>query len=665
MSRVGILLAVCLAGAALVSCEQEPSAFQGAGNDSGFGGEEEDAGVLTGIVIASPPETLYYALGQEFNPYGLVVEGEFSDGSSRVLDEEEYQFTILPPSMSLAGPKEVKVTAGEFSAFTAVIVNNSDFVLDSISVSPAADNVCRLGESFRPAALNVKAAFKDKAGNVEEKYLSTFSVQGYNKDKRGEQTITVSVNGKTGAAPVRVAVPADAALVSALTLGTDTNNIATGFDGSYRVWGHNTVFIKNQALALSNVKLRIQLKTGGGAYTLLSGDGINPGDIELDTSKAGVQTAVVNLDDKKINMDVYVADIEPEAYFDYGFWRHTNMTQPDGYHTVPGKTVVLSPVRVLIGYDKDNRDIGAEYGWTVSPVNGAGEIQYSTNNEFIRLTPNSTGKWNVSVKVKGRNFIDGSEIEKTASAFVICDEAKAATSTGSKEYKHFSPGQFAEGGTGAGWSLGTIGGYWIKSMAHKEVYAIKGNSFGGWTEPGMVWFQEDLNGNNEADEVWYEAHGASSTVDAPITRRYSVTFFKADDTSTPSSNSYGQVLRGVYWADCKGRTGKINGGWPHLYGAPNYDGAKVTYTCTLFSDDDKINMTSVAMQFKLPENLPFVDHAPPDENFYISNAVAADGSPVTLTNVRFVKVHTAVFKYGDTAFGEISTEIKSQEGDWK
>jgi hypothetical protein len=655
MLRVKILLLpVCLA--VLISCEQNPNAFQQAADGAGFGGEDTGEASLTGIVIASPPETLYYALGQEFNPYGLVVEGTFDDGSSRALAEDEYQLTVLPPDMEAAGPKLVEVTAGEFTAKTAVIVNNSDSVLDSIKVSPVGDAVHNLGEGFRPASLNVTGTFKDKNENTETKNLSVFSVQGYDKDKRGEQNVTVSVNGKKGDAAVRVRIPADAVVSSANTVGTNLTDVTHG---------HNTVFIKGQDPAQSNVKFRILLKVDGANYTLFSGDGIEPDDISLDTSETGIQTAVITLDDKKINVDVYVADIEPEVYFDHGFWRHENMTQPDGYHTVPGKTVTLSPVRVLIGYDKDNKDIGAEYGWTVSPVDGAGDIPYSKNKEFISLTPGTTGKWNVSVKVKGRNFIDGSEIERTASTVVICDEAKTATNTGSKEYKGFAPGQFAEGGTGAGWSLGTIGGYWIKSRAHKEVYTIKGNSFGGWTEPGMVWFQEDLNGNNEPDEVWYEAHGAPSTADAPITRRYSITFFKADDTSTPSSNSYGQVLRGVYWADCKGRTGKINGGWPHLYGAPNYDGAKVTYTCTLFSDDEKINIKSVAMQFKLPENRPFVDHAPPDENFYISNAVAADGSSVTLTNVRFVKVHTAVFKYGDTAFGEISTEIKSQEGDWK
>jgi hypothetical protein len=333
------------------------------------------------------------------------------------------------------------------------------------------------------------------------------------------------------------------------------------------------------------------------------------------------------------------------------------MTQPDGYHTVPGKTVVLSPVRVLIGYDKDNKDIGAEYGWTVSPVDGAGDIPYSKNKEFISLTPNKTGKWNISVTVTGRNFINGETINKTADALVICDEAATGSySSGVSSFNyHPAPGQFTEGGNGYGGSLGTIGGYLIARAPHANVYTAKGNAFGAWVEPGMVWFQEDLNGNDQPDELWYEAYIGPSTPNTPITRRYSVTFFKSDDPSVkPPGNAYGQIHRNIYWVDCKGRTGKMSGGWPGDWGVSKNKGAKVTYTCTLASDDDRINIEHVG-NFKLPANIPFADYYPPEE-FPISMAVAADGSPVKLTNVRFVKVHTAVFQIGDVSFGEISTE---------
>jgi hypothetical protein len=44
------------------------------------------------------------------------------------------------------------------------------------------------------------------------------------------------------------------------------------------------------------------------------------------------------------------------------------------------------------------------------------------------------------------------------------------------------------------------------------------------------------------------------------------------------------------------------------------------------------------------------------DTFYVNAAMDAAGSPVTLTDVRFIKVQTAVFRYGGL-FGDVSTEV--------
>jgi hypothetical protein len=323
---------------------------------------------------------------------------------------------------------------------------------------------------------------------------------------------------------------------------------------------------------------------------------------------------------------------------------------------------------VLIGYDKDNKDIGVSYAWTVNTLSGGTAVaEESATKEFLTLQPNNEGRWEVSVTVTGRNFVDGETVSKTATTLVICDpaaEPAASLSTygpySGNAVRNFAPGQFTEGGNGFGWSLGTIGGYWYWPVNHAASYSIPGNSFGestettGWVEAGIVWFQEDLNGNGLPDEVWYEVYGGTSTPAVPVTRKYSVKFFKADDANSQTDSGYGgQVHRGVYWADCKGRTGNISGGWPHNWGAPNYKGAWVTYTATLLCDNGWIDSTGYG--YSVPKDGgPYVDHGP--YVIPISRAVAADGSPVTLTRVRFVKVHTAIFRYG-SVFGEISTEI--------
>lgn len=288
-----------------------------------------------------------------------------------------------------------------------VIVNNSDFVLDSITAVPPPEGLLHyLGDSFKSSGLNVLGTFKDKDGKTEEKKLSAFSVQGYDRAKRGEQTVTVSANGKTATVPVMVKVPASADLVSVYTVGT---NVTSHRDG------HNTAFIKGQALELANAQFRVQVQVNGADYTLRSGDhdgdgeedGIYPEDIRgFDPSRPGFQTLSLALDEKEVPVEVYVADIEPKVYFDYGFMRTSEhpdgLWYGEGFHTVPNRTVVLSPVRVLLGYEKDNTPLPVSYAWTVSPVSGGeAAAEYSADNEFLRLTPQEEGRWQVSVTVRG------------------------------------------------------------------------------------------------------------------------------------------------------------------------------------------------------------------------------------------------------------------------
>ncbi|MDR2344185.1 MAG: hypothetical protein LBD86_06630 [Spirochaetaceae bacterium] len=665
--------ALCLVLPVFISCEQVPSV----GDESPE--LPEDAGdpslSLVALSVSSLPETIYYARGQDFDSSGLLVEGKFINEmgveSSRPLngpedENPEYELLLLPPDMNLPGPKRVELRAGELSAAFPVLVSASDSVLESVTVTPPPGGlVLYLGESLNTAALDVRGIFKDKDKNTEEKKLGLFSVSGYDKEKRGVQAGTVSVNGKTAWFPLTVKVPASAKVSIATVVGTSLI-----FSGA-KLYGHNTAFIKGQDLDMANAKFYVRLASNGTTYALLSGDGINPADATgFDKDKAGMQTVTLTLDDLKVPVEAYVTDIEPEVYFDYGFWR--TPTEPtgmrhgmEGYHTVPGRPVVLSPVRVLIGYDRDNNDIGVSYVWTVSTVSGESPVvSESANKEFLTLTPQSTGRWNVSVTVTGRNFVDGTEISKSADAVVICDPAGTYTGTMDHEVRNFAPGQFTEGGLGAGWSLGTIGGYSYWSVSHRASYTIQGNAFGqggdgeaGWVEAGIVWFQEDLNGNGLPDEVWYEVYAGTSSKSSVVTRRYSVTFFKADDADSKTNSGYGgQVHRDIYWADCKGRTGVISGGWPWAYGAPNYKGAWVTYTATLVDDDGEIK--SENYNYTVPrDGGPYVDHG--TDIIPVSRAVAADGSFVNPTAVRFVKVHTGIFKYG-SVFGEISTEIASK-----
>jgi hypothetical protein len=442
-------------------------------------------------------------------------------------------------------------------------------------------------------------------------------------------------------------------------------------------------------LAGSNVRARF-IRSWGSAFDLIltAENGLYPEDITgYDKNKAGEQTLTLSLDGVKAQrtFPVYVVDTQPDVWFDYGFMRHAG--DPNGagagfgkYHVEQGKTLVLSPVRYLIGYGPEegtpaqddlwpeNHDLGASYRWTVS--GGSYDTAQPRNGEFFTFKPTAAGTYTVSVTVEGRNYIDGTTIEKTATTEVVSfapgtvGEKKVWWASNAKTLRNFAPGQFTESGSGYGWSLGTIGGYAIWSDIHREVYGVAGNEFGTWYEPGIVWLQEDNNGNGVPDEMWYEVKGPSDLKEAYralITRRYAITFWDMREVS--NVNGYGQTIRVIPWVDCKGRSGLMGGGWPKDWGVT---GDWVTYTSTLIVDKGDINNGSYSGGGTLdmyrsdepdPETghiLGYVDAG--RTTFYIDCAMDAAGNRVTLKNVRFVKAQTAMFVHGGI-FGEISTEL--------
>ncbi|MDR1250797.1 MAG: hypothetical protein LBK62_01390 [Treponema sp.] len=207
-----------------------------------------------------------------------------------------------------------------------------------------------------------------------------------------------------------------------------------------------------------------------------------------------------------------------------------------------------------------------------------------------------------------------------------------------------------KGASGYGWSLGSAGGYQVFGVEHRIGYIIDGNSFSGWWEAGVVWVQEDRNGNSLADETWYELKGGEDdnpVSKAQITRRYALRYFEAGGGG--SVNEYGQTLRKVYWTDSKGRRGFLPGGWPYDWGVT---GDWVTYTFTLLKDRGDIDTGSYGAN--LASTPGYVDCL--GDKFYVKDAMDMTGNPVTLTGVRFLKAQTAIFHYGGS-YGDVSTEI--------
>jgi hypothetical protein len=184
--------------------------------------------------------------------------------------------------------------------------------------------------------------------------------------------------------------------------------------------------------------------------------------------------------------------------------------------------------------------------------------------------------------------------------------------------------------------------------------------------------------------MWYELRGGDDD-DALyrnlITRRYAVRYIRAPfpawyrwngtryvyDSSLDTEGiawldllndgSYSNKRRPVFWVDSKGRVGSMDG-WPYGASLADEAGASATYSGTVLRDNGGID----GGIYNLP-GYGYVDTGGNAKHLYATfnvarDAIRADDSAANLNPVlvRFVKVQTALFQYGNI-YGNVSTEI--------
>jgi hypothetical protein len=611
----------------------------------------------TGLVIISPPEITLYARNQPFDSAGLAVGWEYSDGTVEVIPPGGYQ--LSEPNMSQPTLKKVTVQAGSYAASFWIQVLSSDQALVSISVSGPANKIQELGRDFDRTGLAVTGRYSDDSTS---NLTSLAAIVDYNKHQRGPQAPSVKVNGKT--APLE-------GIVTRIGSGAAVfiNRTATYF-GSYDIlkMNYKDVYVKGEAITFrgSNIQVGVSL-TGyvSGAFWLTPDNG---GFTEEDFAtltgydpwQPGWQLPSITVDGREIPFHVRVIDTEPGVWFDYGYMRHDGDPTGHGpgagaYYAKPGETLVIAPVRYLLGYNADHSDGGASWSWTVSGGDSSRTWTTSRDGELLHITPKAAGTYSITVGATGRDYATGSVITKTAATELVCYTGALTPGTFASPLKNFAPGQFTTGGSGYGWSLGAAGGYEVWTVEPQSSYTIRGNAFSGWHEPGVVWLQEDNNGNGLPDEMWYELRGPDDDDSWKdfITRRYAIQYVKGDGTAAQhgrESVSEEQGRRAAYWVDAKGRAGILPGGFPNVWGVT---GNWAAYTGTLIRDDGNITSGYSNLVVSTPGYADSVG-----ETFYVNKAMGADGSPVTLGAVKFIKVQTGILRYGGM-FGEVSTEIRS------
>ncbi len=228
---------------------------------------------------------------------------------------------------------------------------------------------------------------------------------------------------------------------------------------------------------------------------------------------------------------------------------------------------------------------------------------------------------------------------------------------------------FAEGEMKKGYyvSLGGFGGYIVVGFDHsidnienEYDFSIDGNAFPGSSEPGIVWVMQDENGNGLPDDTWYELKG-SEYGKPETTQNYAVTYYKP---SAPGMD--------VQWRDNKGNTGSIkylkqfhaqDYYYPNWVTTNSYTlrgtclKARNVYNENTGNWENKEYDWGYADNYGEDKGSANNSEANPNANFFkIENAVYANGTPVDLKYIDFIKVQTGVNTQSGW-IGEVSTEV--------
>lgn len=236
------------------------------------------------------------------------------------------------------------------------------------------------------------------------------------------------------------------------------------------------------------------------------------------------------------------------------------------------------------------------------------------------------------------------------------------------------------GGVNGSMSLGAFGGMVVFRFEeavedHPDNpfgvdFSIFGNPLANWSEPGIVWVMEDVNGNGIADDRWYELAGSDFHFSSSK-RNYSLSYINPGDS----------LARDVPWKDEMGNTGFILANSVHsqsyypltdsfsaipvdtftISGSLLEGAVDVDHPALLISKRRAFgyadNQSRGSAPYTLPDN-PYtaeVEHSGGDA-FDISWAVDEFGDYVELEQIHFVKVQSGILHPGGY-LGEVSTEI--------
>ena len=217
-------------------------------------------------------------------------------------------------------------------------------------------------------------------------------------------------------------------------------------------------------------------------------------------------------------------------------------------------------------------------------------------------------------------------------------------------------------------SLGAYGGYIVVGFSQPVPnvegaydFKIYGNANynpnawqdrpGGSAEPGIVLVSKDENENGMPDDPWYELAGSEYGKDTE-TRDYEITYYRPQPENAD-----------VRWTDNQGNEGYVYRNDFHTqnsYYPAWVEEDRITFRGTRL-EDNVVEENGIWVGYAY--DWGYADNHPNDtefSQFKIEWAVDAEGHPIQLDEIDFVKIYTAVNQYAGQV-GELSTEITGVE----
>ncbi|MDR1215617.1 MAG: bacterial Ig-like domain-containing protein [Treponema sp.] len=192
---------------------------------------QADDPILQSIAVTSPPTKTVYVKGEALDISGLVVTGTYANGTTK--QETVNLSDISGYDADITGTQTLTVTVGGKTATFTVTVNTA--ALQSIAItSPPTKVVYSVGEALNLSGLVVTGTYADGTSKTET--VGIANVSGYNANTTGQQSLTVTLNGKT--ATFTVTVNAGGAVLQSIAITSPPTKI---------------VYVKGDALDISGL----------------------------------------------------------------------------------------------------------------------------------------------------------------------------------------------------------------------------------------------------------------------------------------------------------------------------------------------------------------------------------------------------------------------------